>query len=112
MSSPTLHVATVRHEDEALVMLRGELDLSTAPALAHQLACREVTQASTVLIDLERLQFADLAGLDPLVAFALPERPGLRVSFTPGSPAVRRLLSITGLDGQLNVLSAGHLAWH
>ena len=93
-------------------MLRGELDLCTAPALARQLACREVTQASTVLIDLERLDFVDLAGLDPLVAFALPERPGLRVSFTPGSEAVRQLLSITGLAGSSTCSSARHLAWH
>ena len=109
-SLPMLHVATVRRDDEAMVVLRGELDLATAPALAHELARGEVADARRVLIDLERLQFADLSGFDPLVQFALPARPPLQVSFTPGPSAIRRLMSITGLDARLNLLGPGQAA--
>lgn len=110
MSLPEFHVATVRRDDEAMVVLRGELDLATAPALAHELARGEVADARRVLIDLERLQFADLSGFDPLVDFALPARPPVEVSFTPGPSAIRRLMSVTGLDTRLNMLAPSQLA--
>ena len=109
-SVPQLHVATVCRDDEAMVVLRGELDVATAPALAHELARGEVADARRVLIDLERLQFADLSGLDPLVEFALPVRPPLQVSFTPGPSAIQRLMSITGLDARLNLLTPAQAA--
>lgn len=110
--APILHVATVRRDDEAMVVLRGELDVATAPALAAELSLEEVAGARRVLFDLEYLQFADLTGFDPLVDFALPARPEVRVAFTPGPSAIRRLMAITGLDARLNMLGPGpRAAW-
>jgi anti-sigma B factor antagonist len=86
----------------ALVAVRGDLDLSTAPALARELD--GVRRADSVLIDLERVGFIDLSGLHPLVEFALTAGRAPVVSITAGSPSVQTLLKLSGLAEHFTVV--------
>lgn len=95
-------VATVVHGRAALVAVRGDLDLSTAPALTREL--ESVRWADSVLIDLERVCFVDLSGLRPLVEFALTGGRRPVVSITAGSPSVQTLLTLSGLASSFTVM--------
>ncbi len=80
-----LDVCTITRGDEATVFFDGELDLFTAPALERELTREELSDARSVIVDLERVDFVDLSGLRPIVSLALAERPGVRVAITTGS---------------------------
>ncbi len=99
---------TVRQTDEAArvrLALHGELDLSNAPTAEVQLEAALRT-SKDVLIDLSRLEFLDSTGIALLVA-ALQRRDAARLSFLPSEAiAVRRLLSLTGLDAKLPLAEA------
>jgi anti-sigma B factor antagonist len=106
MIGPELDVVSVRRDDDVIVALRGEVDLCTAPMLERELALGEVQSARAILVDLEHVAFMDLTGLRPLISFARGARRGRRVSITDGSPSVRRLLELTGLGAQFNVIAS------
>jgi anti-anti-sigma factor len=101
---PDFDVVSISRDDEVIVALRGEVDLATAPLLERELALGRVRDARAVLVDLERVAFMDLTGLQPLLSFASPERPGHHVSITMGPPAVQRLLDLSGLRRYFNVV--------
>jgi anti-anti-sigma factor len=86
-----------------LVVLHGDLDLASAPALAS--GCEEVVRQRPrrIVIDLADVGYIDCgsARLIAGLARALPagERPVLRQL----SPAVLRMLQVTGWDGSCDV---------
>jgi len=98
-------VVSISRDDEVIVALRGEVDLATAPLLERELALTPVRNARTVLVDLEQVAFMDLAGLRPILSFAVPTRPGHRVAITAGPPSVRRLLELSGLRRHFTVVA-------
>lgn len=102
---PELSVVTLGSDREVVVMIRGELDLCTAPLLRDALAHGRVQGAANVLFDLEQLAFMDLSGLRPLVEFALSGRDGVEVRFTPGPRVVQRLMAIAGIGGRLTFVA-------
>jgi anti-anti-sigma factor len=58
-----------------------------------------------VVVDLGRLEFLDSTGVAMLV-MAMRDPDGARLSFLPSEhPAVRRLLSLTGLDQRMELAS-------
>lgn len=76
--------------------LRGELDASTAPGLAEQMLG---DPGSLVVLDLGQLTFIDSSGLGAIHAARqqVINDGGILVVCRP-SPAVHRVLEITGLD--------------
>ena len=96
-----LEVVEVRDDARVRVRLRGELDLAHAPTVTARLrSLRERREA--VLLDLDELAFIDMSGLQALLLAAegaADER--LTFAATRGSPAVRRLLALVRLDGQV-----------
>jgi anti-sigma B factor antagonist len=89
-----------RHRDgDAVVLaLGGELDLETAPGLRHRLQEALAERPATVVVDLERLAFLDSTGISVLVeALKQSERQGGRLLLRRPSPAIHRVLEITGL---------------
>jgi anti-sigma B factor antagonist len=82
------------------VALAGEMDLANAETAGSTL--REVLlRDKDVVVDLGGLEFIDSTGLAMLVV-AMREG-GRRLSFLPSRhAAVRRLLSLTGLDERMN----------
>ncbi len=87
---------------EAVVAVRGELDMSTAPELSRSLADVLDEHPQRVTLDLGDLSFIDSTGLTLLVKTShhLKEHEGA-LQLTHPTPPVRRVLEIVGLDGLL-----------
>jgi anti-sigma B factor antagonist len=93
-------------DGRAHLSLRGELDLATAPELEELLNSR-VDSGQEVVVDLRGLEFMDSSGIRVLVAaHARAGRTGTRVVVVrPGrDSAVAKIVEVSGLDGELNIL--------
>jgi anti-sigma B factor antagonist len=76
----------------------GELDLLTAPRLEEVLE-GQIEQGANVTFDLDGLGFIDAAGLRVLVGVRRSVGSRGRVLLRDPGTVVRRVLSLTGLDG-------------
>jgi anti-sigma B factor antagonist len=76
----------------------GELDLASAPLLEAALE-GEIEQGTDVTFDLVELGFIDAAGLGVLVGVRRTVGSRGRVLLRHPGRVVRRVLSLTGLDG-------------
>jgi anti-sigma B factor antagonist len=91
----------------AAVAVRGELDIRSAPDLRAWLAKALDDGAVQLVIDLDAVAFMDSSGLGVLVgAHKRLVRIGGRLHVVGVSPAVARLLSITGLARVFDVRDA------
>lgn len=81
----------------SVVLVTGEVDLFSAPALRQVLRCAGSDFAGEVVVDLTWVTFIDCAGLAPLVEAR--ERIGERLSLRGQAPLVTELLVLTGLHG-------------
>jgi anti-sigma B factor antagonist len=95
-------------ESQVVVALSGELDLAGAPQLREcfaQLADEAVTQ---VVVDLTDLDFVDSTGLSVLVMeFHRTQAAGGSTLMRNPSPAVMRILEITGLATVFSIETDG-----
>jgi anti-sigma B factor antagonist len=92
----------------AVLSLRGELDLASAPLLQAELDNSRIASASTLVLDLEELKFIDSTGLRVLLtAHKHSQGRGQEFALTQGSPQVQRLLSITGVGEHLRIIAPG-----
>src|SRR3954447_11097443 len=99
-------IAESDREGRALLTLRGELDLATAPEL-EQLVNERLDAGQDVVVDLRGLDFMDSSGIRVLVAaHARAGRVGTRLFIVRPEPesAVAKIVEISGLDGELNIL--------
>lgn len=83
------------------VVIRGDLDLSSTPALAARLAPVLASGPRRLVFDLAQAGFIDCAAARLITGTsrALPGRPVIRA---PG-PLVRRVLELTGLDSHCEI---------
>jgi anti-anti-sigma factor len=94
-----LAIHSDRRNGVARVVLRGELDLETAPSLEEHLSVLDGDGARTILIDLRDLTFIDSTGLRVLLrAFSRTEDDGHRTAIVGASESVRKLFQITGTE--------------
>jgi anti-anti-sigma factor len=100
-SSEGLRVRTLRPTAcDARVQLDGELDLASLGLLEAEVLAALRAGASRVLLDLHGVRFVDAAGLGGIVrAVNHAEAAGSRLSIVEPSPAVRRVLRLTNLEG-------------
>ena len=100
---PGLEVDDVVQAGEHTLVLRGELDLNSAPLLnatVHPI-CAEPTTRGLVL-DLSRLTFMDSTGIHALLLTKqLCDEKGLQFLLVPGEAQAHRVLQITGLLDRL-----------
>lgn len=83
-----------------VVTLSGELDVASSQLLEQELT--RLHGAALVVVDLQGLSFIDSTGLGVLVkAHQLAQEQGSRFSLARAGGQVHRLLSLTGLDGEL-----------
>jgi anti-anti-sigma factor len=96
MSNPSFVV----HPTAKGVRVSGDLDMLTAPQLERAVeGILMVLDAPTVDIDMSACTFADSAGLATLVTLGrAASAQGMKVVLWHPTRAVRRLLSLTGLD--------------
>ncbi len=102
---PEFHVQDAVCDGEHTLVLRGELDLNSAPLLSTtlRLICAEPATSALVL-DLSRLTFMDSTGIHVLLsAKELCTEHGSRFAIVPGDAQVCRVLEITGLLRQLPI---------
>jgi anti-sigma B factor antagonist len=94
---------------DATVILSGELDYASAPALTARLAELVAKHPQRLVLDLAQVVFMDCAGLTP-IARARRALPADRPLFLRSpARAVRQLLKITHMD-QLGVIQDDRLA--
>ena len=99
-------IAASDRDGRAHLTLRGELDLATAPEL-EQLVTERLDGGQDVVVDLRALEFMDSSGIRVLVAaHARAGRSGARLFVVrPASgTAVAKIVEVSGLDGELNIL--------
>ena len=85
-------------DHEAVVRVRGEIDLSSASMLRAVLV-EQVVVHDVVTVDLSEVSFIDSSGLWALLDAHGIRRGALRLG--PCSSQVQRALEITGLDAEL-----------
>jgi anti-sigma B factor antagonist len=98
-----------RRGDVTQVLLTGQIDLLTAPAVKRAMQRALLAPGSRVLINLDAVTFIDSVGLGVIVA-GYHRAVALGIGFElgpPGVPAVARVLAVTGLDQALTVDPAG-----
>src|ERR671933_2920158 len=99
-------ISEYEREGRAHVTLRGELDLATAPEL-EGLVNERLDSGQEVVVDLRGLEFMDSSGIPVLVAaHARAARTGARlVVVRPAhGTAVAKIVEVSGLDGELNIV--------
>ncbi|WP_406391187.1 STAS domain-containing protein [Streptomyces sp. NBC_00882] len=85
--------------DRAIVMVLGEVDLTTAPQLTEAVASALGLGVKGVDVDFSGVSFCDCSGLNALllVRHRCQERGVAFSVLGPVSPLVRRLVQVTGL---------------
>jgi anti-sigma B factor antagonist len=98
-------ISTSEQGGRTVVLLRGELDLATAPAL-EKVVTEHLAAGDEVVVDLRELAFMDSTGLRVLVhahSSVAEERRFSIVRPPPGGP-IAKILSIAGVESQLDVI--------
>jgi anti-sigma B factor antagonist len=89
----------------------GELDLANAPELRQQIVELLGAGFERVVIDLRRLSFIDLRGVQLLLSLAAEaQRDGWLLSLIQGPVAVHRIFLLTSVVDRLPFVSAPALA--
>jgi anti-sigma B factor antagonist len=95
-----------------VVMLSGELDMSSAPILEEALARAEADAPPALLIDLRGLRFIDSSGLRVLLrALERASTAGRKLTLVRGPIEVQRVFTIALPDGRLTFVDAPEEAW-
>jgi len=99
-------ITASERDGRTVVLIRGELDLATAPDLERVIGER-LDAGDDVVVDLRELAFMDSSGLRVLVAAHTRVGGGkqqfLIVRPRSGGP-IERILSIAGLERELNLI--------
>jgi anti-anti-sigma factor len=107
-SEPSFSVGVLpQHDDTSIVVVAGEIDLATSPALRDVLLDVEQCPGPVVVVDLRGVTFLDSSGLNALVSArnALVARHGrMRLECGPGP--VPLVLHASGLDQVFDVTIA------
>ncbi|TXS52399.1 STAS domain-containing protein [Streptomyces sp. t39] len=88
----------IRDDATAVLTVGGELDIETATFLHHHMANQFTHGRRHLVLDLSALVFMDSSGLNVVIKGSREARDkGGDVHLVSPTPAVRRLLEITGL---------------
>ncbi len=103
----TLEFETRELEGRADVVLRGELDLSTADKVDREVRRAEGIAIELLVLDLSRLTFLDSTGLRLIVeADQRARESDRRLVVVKGPAAVQRVFSITKLDERFEMVES------
>jgi anti-sigma B factor antagonist len=104
-----IDIEIIERDGVLVVVVEGDVDLSAAAQFEESLARAQKSDASAIIIDLDRVSFMDSAGVHVLLQASLSERNRNRLALTPGSPQVRRLLEVTGVRRYLSFVPSPEL---
>jgi anti-sigma B factor antagonist len=106
-NSSHLQIEVHRSAHSTVLVLGGELDIASAPALDEQLEQAIGPDVAFVIVDLRGLQFMDSTGLATMIrAWQAARRAGRRFVIVRGSPQVDRLFELTSVDEQFVIVDA------
>jgi anti-sigma B factor antagonist len=99
-SAGPLRLDVAGDPDRPSVVVGGELDLATAPALRDRLLAVIDAGATGITLDMRDVSFVDSSGLGVLVGAhkRLREATGGSLTIVGPQDAVRKVLDITGLS--------------
>jgi len=99
-----LEIDVDHHDRTALVRVRGELDIATAPRLERVL---DDVHDEDVVLDLRGLSYLDSCGVRLLLRRdEAVRRDGHRLTVVQGRTLIRRLLTIMQADRHLDLRAA------
>jgi anti-sigma B factor antagonist len=88
----------------AVVTLPGEIDVTIADSVREELLAVLAQGATLLVADLGKTEFCDSAGVNALVqAYRRASASGNPLRLVVGTPAVQRVLSITGVDRLVDI---------
>ena len=91
--------ASAGRDGEVVVRVRGEIDMAAAPVFRERLTGVIESNGDDVVVDLADVSFMDSSGLVVLVeAHQKLETASRKLLIARPSPAVTRVLEVTGLD--------------
>ena len=102
MAGPKLGMRLLEEDDRRTLVLTGEMDLATAPALEGAVIrlCKEGIER--LVIDMSELEFIDASGLHAVFAARdTCKECGCEFCIVPGRKQLHRLFTISGLDASL-----------
>ncbi len=103
----TLVVRSSENDGSRIVAFAGELDLANAGTADSALESALSDAGTPVVVDMRELEFIDSTGIALLVSTLGRNEGGIRISFIPSdSPAVTRVLELTGLAERLPLAGA------
>lgn len=103
----TLVVRSVENGESRVIAFAGELDLANAGTAENALESSLADASTPVIVDMRELEFIDSTGIALLVSALSRNEGEARVSFIPSdSPAVTRVLELTGLAERLPLAEA------
>ena len=98
---------TSREREHPRVALFGELDIAAAPRVDEAMSELERDRPERIVVDLRGLTFLDSTGLRSLLgADSRARDDGRRLTLIRGPEPIQRVLSITGLDGRLDIVES------
>lgn len=100
--------ARVEYPATGPIRVVGEIDLASANAVSTELMNGLAGANGVLALDLSEVSFIDSTGIRMLLAI-LRARPGTRLDLSPVSPAVERVLTISGFPIVDGVISMGPL---
>ena len=106
--SPTLNLKVLETDQETIVSLSGELDLSSAPSLRELLAgAFEDDGPRRIVLDLSDLIYLDSTGLSIFVsAHKRATATGMEFCLANPNPSIGQLFKITALDHFFTIVDA------
>jgi anti-sigma B factor antagonist len=100
-----LEVRVERQGERMVIRASGELDIASARTLEEDLLGAIDSDASAIVLDLNRVSFIDSTGLRALVFAAAHARSqGGRLGMLCGSAPVQRALKVSGLERSLPLI--------
>jgi len=99
-------IEIVEYGEFVVVAVEGEVDVDAAAVLEESLAVADATGAATIVVDLDRVNFMDSAGLHVLLQFSISGDNRARLALTRESPQVWRLLQVTGVRRYLSFVES------
>lgn len=88
----------------AIIVVSGELDLASSPALESELEQVERSDSELLVLDLRELEFMDSTGLSVIVrAHRRLSDDGRSLCLVRGPQQVQRLLDLTGVAERLTL---------
>ena len=100
-----LSVSSRSQGDHVVLALAGEIDLYTAPKLQSELtSALAAGKSAHIVVDMSAVEFCDSTGMNVLLSCLRQARErGGELELAAPRPAVRKILSVTGLDAVFTV---------